>query len=158
MSIRFIGIKILLLIALVSSNLTAQTKGTGLGLSFGEPTAVDLKTWVSSNSAIDIMAGSSVATEYYRVTITADYLFHSFNAFSNRANVPLYYGAGISAGSRSDGPMRYGVRGVIGLFWYTKNFPVDFYVQAAPTLHVSPTAAFWLNASAGFRYFFRKAE
>lgn len=158
MNIRIFGTIFLLILALFSNSILAQTKGTGLGLSFGEPTAIDLKTWIDGNSAIDIMAGSSVATEYYRVSITADYLIHSFNAFTNRANVPLYYGAGISAGSRSDGPMRYGVRGVIGIFWYTKNFPVDFYVQTAPTLHVSPTPAFWFNASAGFRYFFRKAE
>lgn len=149
---KYFLVFLFILSACITGN--AQVKGTGIGMSFGEPTAFDLKHWISETSAIEVMTGSSVVTEYYRISLSVDYLKHDFEALKTRSKFPLYYGMGISAASRSDGPMRYGIRGIAGIMWHTARFPVDLYLQTSPTLHVLPETSFWFNMSAGFRYFF----
>ena len=69
----------------------AQSSGTGLGIMLGEPTGVNLKSWISSSSAFDVGLAWSFTHEG-SMHIHADYLYHNYNLISS--NIPFYVGIG----------------------------------------------------------------
>jgi hypothetical protein len=131
----------------------AQERGFGIGLIVGEPTGISLKTWTSSTTAID----GGMAWSFHRETalhIHADYLWHSFDLIKTQERIPVYYGVGgrIRFGNKVDSGI--GVRGVVGLNFFLKQAPIDFFLELAPILDLIPETSLSMNGGIGVRYFF----
>ena len=135
----------------------AQSSGTGLGIMLGEPTGVNLKSWISSSSAFDVGLAWSFTHEG-SMHIHADYLYHNYNLISS--NIPFYVGIGgriklHNSEDKSESDARIGVRVPIGLDFFVRDMPIDIFVEIAPIVDLSPSTEATVNGGVGFRYFFR---
>ncbi len=143
----------------------AQDHGFGLGVIIGEPTGISAKLWTSSVNAFDFGLGWSIGgdrigkhEEYYeggsRVHFHMDYLWHAFNAIRSSERFPLYYGIGgrINTGGGYDPSLA--VRGVFGIAWLPHNTPIDVFLELVPSLQLTPSTGFGIDAGIGARYFF----
>ena len=143
----------------------AQDHGFGLGVIIGEPTGISAKFWTSSVHAFDFGLGWSIGgdrigkhEEYYeegsRVHFHMDYLWHAFNAIHSSERFPLYYGIGgrINTGGGYDPSLA--VRGVFGIAWLPHNTPIDVFLELVPSLQLTPSTGFGIDAGIGARYFF----
>ncbi len=143
----------------------AQDHGFGLGVIIGEPTGISAKLWTSSVNAFDFGLGWSFGgdrigkhEEYYeegsRVHFHMDYLWHAFNAIHSSERFPLYYGIGgrINTGGGYDASVA--VRGVFGITWLPHNTPIDVFLELVPSLQLTPSTGFGIDAGIGARYFF----
>jgi len=157
---RQIKIFIALVIVIISFTATstfAQRSGTGLGLMLGEPTGVNLKSWISESSAFDVGLAWSFTHEG-SLHIHADYLYHNYNLINS--DIPFYVGIGgriklhnTSEGGKDDA--RLGVRVPVGLDFFIKDIPVDIFVEIAPIVDLTPSTEVTFNGGVGFRYFFK---
>ena len=135
----------------------AQSSGTGLGIMLGEPTGVNLKSWISQSSAFDVGLAWSFTHEG-SMHIHADYLYHNYNLISS--NIPFYVGIGgriklHNSDDKSESDARIGVRVPIGLDFFVRDIPIDIFVEIAPIVDLSPSTEATVNGGVGFRYFFR---
>ncbi len=143
----------------------AQDRAFGLGVIIGEPTGISAKLWTSSANAFDFGLGWSFGGDrigkykgYYnggrRVHFHMDYLWHSFEAIRSSERFPLYYGIGgrINSGAGYDGSLA--IRGVFGIAWLPHNTPIDVFLELVPSLQLTSTTGFGLDAGIGARYFF----
>ncbi len=143
------------LLTLAGQNSSGQEqRGFGLGIILGEPTGISMKGWLSNANAID----AGVAWSFRRETslhVHADYLWHSFNVFSTKEEIPLYYGIGgrIKVGRNED--TRLGARVVVGVDFLLHDAPLDFFLEVAPILDLTPSTELNGNAGFGARYWFR---
>jgi hypothetical protein len=66
----------------------------------------------------------------------------------------LYYGIGgrINSGAGYDGSVA--VRGVFGIAWLPHETPIDVFFELVPSLELTSTTAFGMDAGIGARYFF----
>jgi hypothetical protein len=144
---------------------TAQEHGFGLGVIIGEPTGISAKLWTSPVNAFDFGLGWSFGGDrigkykgFYnggsRVHVHMDYLWHAFNAIHASEQFPLYYGFGgrINTGAGYDGSLA--LRGVFGIAWLPHNTPLDVFLELVPSLQLTSTTGFGLDAGIGARYFF----
>ncbi len=143
----------------------AQGNGFGIGLIIGEPTGISAKLWTSEYTAFDFGLGWSVRGDrfgrydgYYSgqnsVHVHADYLWHSFVAINSSERFPLYYGIG---GRLHDGAgynSSLAVRGVFGIAWIPRETPIDVFLELVPTLQLTTSSGFGIDAGIGVRYFF----
>jgi hypothetical protein len=143
----------------------AQERAFGLGVIIGEPTGISAKLWTSHVNAFDFGLGWSIGgdriTSYKgnydgrsRVHFHMDYLWHSFSAIHSSERFPLYYGFGgrINSGAGYDGSV--GVRGVFGIAWLPHNTPIDVFLELVPSLQITSSTGFGIDAGIGARYFF----
>ena len=143
----------------------AQNRSFGLGVIIGEPTGISAKLWTSPDNAFDFGLGWSVGGDrvgryngYYdggsRVHFHMDYLWHSFDAIRSSERFPLYYGIGghINSGAGYDASVA--VRGVLGIAWMPHNAPIDVFLELVPSLQLTSTTGFGIDAGFGARYFF----
>ncbi len=143
----------------------AQERTFGLGIIIGEPTGLSAKLWTSGQNAYDFGLGWSVGGDrigksnvYYngqgRVHFHMDYLWHSFDAIRASERFPLYYGIGgrINTGGGYDASLA--VRGVIGIAWLPRSTPIDVFLELAPSLQLTNSTGFGIDAGIGARYFF----
>jgi hypothetical protein len=143
----------------------AQDRGFGLGVIIGEPTGISAKLWTSSVNAFDFGLGWSIGgdrigkDEGYpdggsRVHFHMDYLWHAFDAIHSSERFPLYYGIGgrINAGGGYDASLA--VRGVFGIAWLPHKTPIDVFLELVPSLQLTPSTGFGIDAGIGARYFF----
>jgi hypothetical protein len=139
----------------------AQERNFGLGVIIGEPTGISAKLWTSSVNAFDFGLGWSVGGDRIgkydggsRVHFHMDYLWHSFNAISSTERFPLYYGFGgrINSGAGYDASIA--VRGVFGIAWLPHNTPIDVFLELVPSLQLTSSTGFAIDAGFGARYFF----
>ena len=135
----------------------AQSSGTGLGIMLGEPTGVNLKSWISQSSAFDVGLAWSFTHEG-SMHIHADYLYHNYNLINS--NIPFYVGIGgriklHNSEDKSESDARIGVRVPIGLDFFVRDIPIDIFVEIAPIVDLSPSTEATVNGGVGFRYFFR---
>jgi hypothetical protein len=143
---------VLLLLGINSIPLLCQHHKTGLGIMIGEPTGINLKSWIGSKSAIDVGLAWSF-THDASMHIHADYLLHSFNLFDDAENLALYYGIGgrIKVG---DEKARIGFRMVGGLDYMFDRAPFDIFLEIAPILDLAPATEMNGNVGIGARFFF----
>ncbi len=143
----------------------AQDHGFGLGVIIGEPTGISAKLWTSHVNAFDFGLGWSIGGDrigrykgYYdggsRVHFHMDYLWHSFGAIHSSERFPLYYGIGgrINSGAGYDASVA--IRGVFGIAWLPHNTPIDVFLELVPSLQLTSSTGFSIDAGLGARYFF----
>ncbi|HPS65901.1 MAG TPA: DUF3996 domain-containing protein [Ignavibacteria bacterium] len=148
---------VIVIISITATSTFAQRSGTGLGLMLGEPTGVNLKSWISESSAFDVGLAWSFTHEG-SLHIHADYLYHNYNLINS--DIPFYVGIGgriklhnTSEGGKDDA--RLGVRVPVGLDFFIKDIPVDIFVEIAPIVDLTPSTEVTFNGGVGFRYFFK---
>ena len=136
----------------------AQGKGFGLGVIIGEPTGLSAKLWTSGSTALDFGLGWSVFDNHddsgTRIHFHMDYLWHSWNAINSAQRFPLYYGIGGRFNSHEDNDGSLAVRGVLGIAWLPHNPPLDLIIEVAPSLELTPSSGFGIDAAIGVRYYF----
>lgn len=135
----------------------AQERKFGLGVMIGEPTGFSAKLWTSNSNAFDFGLGWSVIGKSNdsgnRIHIHADYLWHAWNAIRSSDRFPLYYGiGGRFKGGENEGSLA--VRGVLGIAWMPRQTPIDIFLEVAPSLELTPSTGFAIDAALGVRYYF----
>lgn len=136
----------------------AQEKGFGLGIIIGEPTGVSAKLWTSQRTALDFALGWSFVDNNHddsgdNIHFHMDYLWHSFNAIHSAERFPLYYGIGGRFNSHKD-EGSLAIRGVFGIAWMPHETPIDIFLEVAPSLELTPSTGFGIDAALGFRFYF----
>jgi hypothetical protein len=155
---RHLSIAVIVLCLLcVVQNSYAQDRSLGLGVMIGEPTGFSAKLWTSNYNAYDFGLGWSVIgnrnNSDNRIQIHADYLWHVWNVIHSTDRFPLYYGIGgrfIGSGNESS----FAVRTVFGIAWMPIQIPMDLFLELAPSIKLTPSTGFALNAAIGARYYF----
>lgn len=143
----------------------AQDRKFGLGVMVGEPTGLSAKLWTSSTTAFDFGLGWSVGGDrigrydgYYdggsRIHFHMDYLWHAFDAIRATERFPLYYGIGGRINTGAGYRNSVAVRGVFGIAWLPRETSMDVFLEVAPSLQLSPSSGFGMDAALGARYFF----
>ena len=154
-----------LLLFLSSQATFSQERGFGLGVVIGEPTGISAKLWTSSVNAFDFGLGWSIGGDrigkykgYYdggsRVHFHMDYLWHSFDAIRSSERFPLYYGIGGRMNNGAGYDASLAVRGVFGIAWLPHNTPIDVFLELVPSLQLTSSTGFAIDAGLGARYFF----
>jgi hypothetical protein len=143
---------------------TAQERPFGLGVIIGEPTGISAKLWTSPTNAFDFGLGWSVAGNKFdnegasngesRIHFHMDYLWHAFDAIKSEERFPIYYGIGGRINTGGGYNTSVAVRGVIGIAWMPRETPIDIFVELAPSLQLSPSTGFAIDAGLGARYYF----
>ncbi|MBC8375395.1 MAG: hypothetical protein H8E26_05060 [FCB group bacterium] len=141
-------------VLLITVGAFGQNSGLGIGLSTDGLTA---KYWMGGSNAVAV-------TWNFGTALAADYLFNKADMLNlTDETTPVYYGAGISLGTHTepndDGnkttKFDLGIRGVIGIGYYLSSYPVDIYIESAPTLKILGGTGFdFYGGSLGIRYFF----
>jgi len=83
-----------------------------------------------------------------------DYLWHTFDAFNSTERLPLYYGIGGRINSGAGYDASAAVRGVFGIAWLPHNTQTDLFFELVPSLQLTSSTLFGLNAGIGARYYF----
>jgi hypothetical protein len=142
----------LLLLSACSCSVHAQQKGFGLGVIIGEPTGLSAKNWVSSRNAVDAgLAWSFRHSGFFHVH--ADYLWHT----PRDSEVPGTLAFSVGAGGRlgvKPGSVLVGVRVPLGIVYWPRDTPLDFFLEVAPVLDLAPTTELSANGGIGARFFF----
>jgi hypothetical protein len=83
-----------------------------------------------------------------------DYLWHAFDVIRSSDRFPLYYGIGgrINGGDGYNSSLA--VRGVFGIAWLPRDTPIDLFLELAPSLQLTSSTGFGIDAGIGGRYFF----
>jgi hypothetical protein len=137
----------------------------GVGVIIGEPTGLSGKLWTSNYTAFDFGLGWSMGGDrlgpyngYYsggsRVHIHMDYLWHSFDSIRSAELFPLYYGVGGRLNNGAGYNSSFAVRGVLGIAWLPRGTPIDVFLELAPSLQLTSSTGFGIDAGFGARYFF----
>jgi hypothetical protein len=143
----------------------SQERGFGLGVIIGEPTGIGAKLWTSPVNAFDFGLGWSIGgdrigkyTGNYnggsRVHFHMDYLWHFFDAMHSKEQFPLYCGFGGRFNSGAGYDASVAVRGVFGIAWFPHNTSIDVFLELVPSLQLTPSTGFGMDAGIGARYFF----
>ncbi|MDP4174477.1 MAG: hypothetical protein Q8933_10940 [Bacteroidota bacterium] len=143
-----------LLISLFQIKGFSQDHGFGLGVKLGEPTGIDAKYWISDVNALDFSLGYSFMRNNSRLYLSCDYLFHLEDIIKSSERLPLYYGFGARFLSREHEDGSLGLRGVAGIDWQSRNFPIDAFFEIVPVFTLFPSTTLDMEASIGVRYFF----
>ena len=156
----------LTIILLVTVQTTmAQERKFGLGIIIGEPSGLSAKLWTSNVNAFDFGLGWSIGGDRIsrydgsynggsRVHMHMDYLWHSFDAINSEERFPLYYGIGGRINSGAGYNSSAAVRGVIGVAWMPRQTPIDIFLELVPSLQLTSSTGFAIDAGLGARYYF----
>ena len=135
----------------------AQDRPFGFGVMVGEPTGFSAKLWTSNSNAFDFGLGWSIIGKGNDsgsgINIHADYLWHAWNAVNSTEQLPLYYGiGGRFRGGGNEGS--FAVRGVLGIAWMPRQTTIDIFLEAAPSIELTPSTGLAVDAAVGVRYYF----
>lgn len=139
------------------------SRNFGLGVIIGEPTGLSAKLWTANSTAFDFGLGWSIGGDgrydgtyagRSRVHLHMDYLWHSFDAIESTERFPLYYGIGARINSGGGYQSSAAVRGVIGIAWLPRETPIDLFFEVAPSLQLTPSSGFGVDAGIGGRFYF----
>jgi len=132
------------------------TKNFGLGLVVGEPTGGAFKFWLNSSLAVDGAVGWSFY-DHTDLALHSDVLWHWFDLLPNPSNgqLPVYLGLGGEARLRdSHYDDEFGLRIPVGVDYILDNAPVDFFLEVAPVVELTPVIRGGITADIGIRYWF----
>ncbi len=149
--IFFISFFVLSLVAVTF----AQESGYGVGVILGEPTGLTGKYWLDETNAIDAGVAIGLFGVNTEFSLHADYLYHINNLIKWKYKLPFYYGFGIRMRFASHNPMKFGVRGVVGVMMYFKKLPIDAFFEIAPSFRLLPTTGLDMDVAIGGRYYFK---
>ena len=152
-------------ILFIAGQSMAQERQFGLGFIIGEPTGISAKLWTSNINALDFGLGWSFGGDRIgrydgtynggsRVHLHADYLWHSFDAIKATERFPLYYGIGARINTGAGYNSSFAVRGVLGIAWLPHETPIDVFLEVVPSLQLTSSTGFGIDAGLGARYFF----
>ena len=145
---------VLVLTLSIFSQLSAQERKIGAGLKLGEPTGVTLKYWLNTRNALDFTLGLAVFNSNSRVNININYLYHYDNVIKTQEDVSLFLGFGARLVSKKHGNSSFGIRGVGGGAWYSDEYPIEVFFEAAPVFRLFPTTGLDFDIAIGARYYF----
>lgn len=150
---------------LVAQASMAQERKFGLGVILGEPTGISAKLWTSHDNAFDFGLGWSIGGDRIgrydgnynggsRVHFHMDYLWHAWDAIHSEERFPLYYGIGGRVNTGAGYNSSVAVRGVLGIAWIPRETPIDVFLELVPSLQLTSSTGFGIDAGLGARYFF----
>lgn len=145
---------VLAAVLFTGSAMYGQDRGLGVGIRIGEPSGLTAKYWISGTNALDFGLGYSLIREHRQAHITADYLYHNESLIKAEDRIPVFYGFGLRLITKEENSTSLGVRGVAGLAWYSKDMPLDAFVEVAPVFRLFPSTSVDMDISLGARYFF----
>jgi len=131
----------------------AQQKGTfGLGFIIGNPTGISMKFWTKETDAVEVAVG----WKKKETGLHLDYLWHNFDLLPvKNGRFPVFYGLGIGAKLKKDEDNEMGIRAIVGLEYLFSTVPLDFFLEIAPVLQLTPESKVKGEAALGFRFFFK---
>ena len=146
---------IVVLITIVFSSAAAAAGGSfGLGIILGEPTGISGKLFLTKKNAIDGAVAWSLEHDN-DFHIHGDYLYHSYNIFSNEdMELPLHFGIGGRIKFRQNRDDKIGIRFPVGLNYIFETAPFDVFLEIVPIMDLAPDTDFDLNAALGGRFYF----
>jgi hypothetical protein len=153
----FLSTALALLFIFTAHQSQAQQRPFGVGIILGEPTGISAKLWTSHDNAFDFALGWTAFNHKNSgssIHIHADYLWHAFNALTTSQTLPVYYGIGGRFNGGSGNETSFAVRGVFGLAWMPRSVPIDVFLEVAPSLELTPSVGFGIDAAIGARYYF----
>jgi hypothetical protein len=152
---RLLIVAVLLLIVVPQFAAAGSNKsGFGLGIIVGEPTGIDAKYWLGSDSALQGAVAWSTSSNS-SLHLHLDYIVHKWNIIDvSSGSMPLYFGVGGRVKFRDDEDDDIGIRVPIGLSYMFANDPFDLFLEIVPILDLSPDTDFGFNAAIGGRWFF----
>jgi hypothetical protein len=163
MKALLVALSAVVMLASVALPARAETeKGVfGAGLIVGEPTGLSVKYYLGDDTALDGAVGGTVFDSGLQVH--GDFLWHPWILESKPSFVlPAYIGIGarfatLTGGGSSDGEIRVGPRGVLGVLFDFTEVPLDVFIEVAGTLDFKSKGdsfGFGINLGAGVRYYF----
>ncbi|MBU0475435.1 MAG: hypothetical protein KKF62_14905 [Bacteroidetes bacterium] len=147
---------ILLLLLAVTKISFAQESGLGVGIILGEPTGLSGKYWLDESTAADFGIATGLFGENAGFSLHADYLYHNKNLVQLEYKLPVYYGFGVRMRFPTKSQLNLGVRGVVGIMLFIKQYPMDVFFEIAPSFRLLPTTGLNLDLAIGTRYYFNK--
>jgi hypothetical protein len=135
------------------SGVRSQDRGFGLGLILGDPTGLSAKGWLSPTNAIDIGMAWSFRYRGF-LHIHGDYLWHFNRAIQSQERFVPYVGIGGRLGV-GDAKSRLGIRIAGGIAWWSRDVPLDVFLEVAPILDLAPATELSANGGIGARFYFR---
>ena len=162
---HFYLVAITLCLFLTVQESIAQERKFGLGIILGEPSGLSAKLWTSDRNAFAFSLGWSIGGDrigkydgYYtggsRIHVHMDYLWHAFDGIHSEERFPLYYGIGGRINSGAGYNSSVAVRGVFGIAWLPRETPIDIFLEIVPSLQLTSSTGFAIDAGLGARYFF----
>lgn len=135
----------------------AQDREFGIGAQVTGPAGISLKGWVNETGALASVISFGLSENNSQFYIHLDYLNHkSYDELNwDIGNMSYYYGGGVRYIWRDafiDNSF-FALRLPAGLNFNFSELPVDFYLEIAPTIEVSPDFNFGFAGGIGFRYF-----
>jgi hypothetical protein len=145
---------IIILILLTSFITNGQNTGFGAGVILGEPTGISSKLWIDDNTAIDFGLGYSFIPTDKKISLHSDYLYHLHKVTVAHQEFPIYYGFGVRLRFMDSKQGSLGARGVIGALWFSKDLPLDVFIEIVPVFQLLPKTSLLFDAGIGARYYF----
>jgi len=144
----------------------SMRKSIGFGYSIGEPTAFTVRARIGRTTSIDFGVGKS-AMGYPR--FHSDYLVQMQNQINPLFS--MYTGVGVAVGIGKKGEyllfnsmadsnhwyvtdhVVFAGRGVVGLNFFPRGTPIEFFAEINPLIGFLPKAAIDMEASVGVRFY-----
>jgi len=152
LSVTLLSLFIIVSVCSISQAQQANKK-LGLGIMVGEPTGLTLKSWTSTQNAVDVGLAWSLG-RYDAVNIQADYLWHNYDVFQQveSGSLPFYYGIGGRVVlAKNDAVI--GARVPVGINYLFEDSPVGLFFEVAPILNIAPATDFDVDGSLGVRFY-----
>lgn len=153
----------LFFVVFTASTSFSQNYSTAIGIKSGYPGhgSLNVKHFLSSNGAIDVLAGSNFSA--YSKYIWAQCLFEVNKNIVNMSDFNWYAGAGPSLGyytagsyvgknGKSFSGMWLGATGVIGIEYTFSALPLNIALEGGPYLNVIPQIYFDGQVNVALRY------
>lgn len=124
----------------------------GLGIVVGEPTGLTARFMKGENN-FQIHAAWSFAGDA-ALQLNGDYL-RSGNV-NTEPMIPFYFGLGVRA--KFADKSQIGIRIPLGVNYFLKENPIEFFGEIVPILDVVPSTEFDLNGAVGVRLYLKSAR
>jgi hypothetical protein len=129
-----------------------KTREIGLGIIAGSPFGVTGKYFHNDAFALDAGVGYGNAGVFY-----GDALYNVWTSgYTSEGDLDIYGGLGPRIATDDGG--QFSVRTVIGVGYWPKLHPVEYFAEFAPAFKISPgDKRVGLDGGVGFRYYFNLA-
>jgi len=138
------------LVALLLGNtLYAQKSGLGLGVVVGEPTGISARYWAAETHAFD--AAFAWSLSHNAIYGQVDYAVEFTQLKVESISLPIYGGPGVGVGVANNPWI--GVRFKAGIMHQFTTYPLDLFLEIAPSLGLLPDVGFGVGGGLGMRYY-----